>query len=69
MFGADLGKFKGKVWGCDAVIHLDNKADAPTKLSPTGVESIYLGRDVQRNGEYRERRPHRTRMCSIDCCI
>ena len=46
-----LGMFRDRVWGCDAVVHA-RAADRESKLSPTGVASVYLGRDEKRNGEY-----------------
>tara|TARA_B110000037_G_C17122776_1_gene506603 strand:- start:2707 stop:5415 length:2709 start_codon:yes stop_codon:yes gene_type:complete len=41
---------KVRVWGCLAYCTLRNDADKPTRVSPTGVKAVNLGRDPKRNG-------------------
>ena len=47
----DLGIFKNRVWGSDAVVHL-RYVDREHKLSLTGVPAVFLGIDELRKGEY-----------------
>ena len=39
-----------RVWGCLSYCTLRNEDDIPTRVSPTGVKAVHLGRDPVRNG-------------------
>ena len=39
-----------RVWGCIAYCTVRNDGDIDTRVSPTGVRAVHLGRDPKRNG-------------------